>query len=73
MSNETRSTSIAPRTAWQRFWAWLKAFGEAVDTSYDEVQDRRILALEREVARLRRKVAAVEADAPESANSAARS
>ena len=46
---------LAPRTsAWRRFLTWSSAIAEAMDTSYDEIQDRRILALEGEVIRLRK-------------------
>ena len=40
-------------SAWRRLVAWLQAFDEAMDTSYDDIQDRRILVLEREVAGLK--------------------
>jgi hypothetical protein len=53
MSSELSSKPHAPVSAWRRFLAWVQAFEEAMDTSYDEIQDRRILALERKVASLR--------------------
>ena len=47
------SDDRAPRaSAWHRFLTWSNAIAEAMDTSYDEIQDRRILALEGEVIRL---------------------
>ena len=39
--------------AWRRFLAWLAAFEEAMDFTYDDLQDQRILRLEREVADLK--------------------
>ena len=44
--------------AWRRFWAWLAAVEAAMDTSCDDIQDRRILALERKVAMLAERVPA---------------
>ncbi len=64
MSTESQSPKrVSPDTsrepsAWRRFWAWAAAFDEALNTSPAEIQDRRILALEREVAGLKRRYAA---------------
>lgn len=58
MSSEPRSTgahAAKKASAWRRFVAWMFALEEAMDASYDEVQDRRIFALELEVANLRSK------------------
>jgi len=43
---------------WRRFWNELAALDEALSFSYDELQDRRIAALEKEVAQLRMQIAA---------------
>lgn len=56
MSNEPGVAVEAPQTRaglWHRLLAWVAAFEKAMDTSYDEIQDRRILALEREVSALK--------------------
>ena len=54
MSSDFRSPAQnAPKSPWRRFLAWIEAMEDAMDVSYDDVQDRRILALENEVARLR--------------------
>ncbi len=49
---------IDPRRvgAFQRLLRWAQALEAAVDVSYDDVQDRRILALERDVASLRQAI-----------------
>ena len=43
---------------WRRFWNELAALDGALSFSYDELQDRRIAALEKEVAQLRMQMAA---------------
>ncbi len=40
-------------SAWRRLWTWLRDAEEALETTHDDIQNRRILALEREVASLR--------------------
>jgi hypothetical protein len=45
--------TVRQPSPWRRFWTSLQTYAEAFDTSYDEIQDRRIAALEAEVARLR--------------------
>ena len=42
-----------PASVWRRLWLWLRAVEEAMDLTYDDIQDRRIRVLESEVAALR--------------------
>lgn len=42
-----------PNSRWRRFWTRFVACAEGMEMSYDEIQDRRIAALETEVVRLR--------------------
>ena len=52
------------RGAWGRLLTWVAAFEEAMDTSYDDIQDRRIAALERDVAALRGQIESDGAEGP---------
>lgn len=51
-------------TRWARFWTRLQEVGEAMELSYDELQDRRILALEQEVMQLREALDTAAPDRP---------
>ncbi len=53
MSVEPNADGSPRPSAWRRCVAWLRAIEEVMETSYDDVQDRRLLALEEDVARLR--------------------
>ena len=46
-------TEIVPPTLWQRILAGLRWFDDAVDFSYDDIQDRRIARVEKELAALK--------------------
>lgn len=48
------TSGARPRSWWRRFVAWAAAFEEAVSLSHDELQDRRLARIEREVADLKR-------------------
>ena len=64
-SSKPISGSAAPaQNAWMRLLAWIEAFEDALNTSYDEIQDRRILALELDVARLKQRLDATAIDDP---------
>jgi hypothetical protein len=54
-TEEEPSKALAAKdaNAWRRFLAWLAALEEAMDFTYDDLQDQRILRLEREVADLK--------------------
>ena len=65
MPDELQRTAppVREASAWRRLWAWLRAVEETLNTVYDDIQDRRILALERDVAGLRAAMGAPRADA----------
>ena len=52
------ASSPGPKSRQARLWAWLRAFDETLHLSYDDIQDRRIAALEREMQRLQAHVQA---------------
>ncbi len=52
-ATESNLPAAQPASRWRRFWTRLAAYVEAMELSYDEIQDRRIAALETEVVRLR--------------------
>ena len=41
---------------WHRFVSWVSAIDEALNTSYDDIQDRRIVMLEQELADFKREL-----------------
>ncbi len=53
MSTDPAAGSGRSPGAWGRLWAWLQAFETAMETTYDDLQDRRLIALEREMAEVR--------------------
>jgi hypothetical protein len=60
--NPVSDNAAREPSAWQRFLIRLEAIDDALNTSYDEIQDRRILALEKEVESLKQRLDAIAVD-----------
>lgn len=65
-SHPSSSHDSRDASAWRKFLTWADGIERAMDTSYDDIQDRRILRLEREVASLKVTLDATAAQVPPS-------